>query len=326
MNWAGKGAATLKGPWLPTYDAVAFVWFRLVTRARDLLDSLQAFEAGNFTLVLVDDNAGGRDLGREIAGGADYPCVVTMNPRGGRGSGWGSGAAAGILAALQTAVRLSDRQFVVKLDTDSLVIDAFSRRVVEAFRRQPETGIMGAYQFSPASDRESSSAPALEKLMRQWAVWRQTPLGGMALQVGYLGRYGRIRDVIRRALLNGYRLGEHCSGGGYAVSMRAVRALEREGFLDDPLLWLKTPLGEDTVLSLCVQAAGFSIQQNEAEREVFGVKHLGLLAAPEELAKRGYAIIHSVKDHKEHREAQTRAHFRQVRSAMRSGTPFCNVR
>lgn len=297
-----------------------------ITRACDLLDSLQAFEAGNFTLVLVDDHVGSRDLNREIAGEANYPCLVTTNPRSGRGSGWGSGAAAGTLAALQAVAQLPDHEFVVKLDTDSLVIDAFSKRVAEEFRRQPELGIMGAYQFSPASARSCSSAPALEKLLRQCAVWRRTPLGGMALQVGYLGRYGRIRNVIRRALLNGYRLGEHCSGGGYAMSMKAVRTLKKEGLLDDPLLWLATPLGEDTVLSLCVQAAGFLIQQGETEREVFGVKHQGLLAAPQELIERGYAIIHSVRDYNGYREDQTRAYFRKLRSTTWAGAPFCRLR
>jgi hypothetical protein len=297
-----------------------------IVRARDLLDSLQAFEAGNYTLVLVDDHVGGRNLGQEVASNAGLPCVVIMNPRRGRGDGWGSGAAAGTLAALQAAAQLPDHDFVVKLDTDSLVIGTFSKRVADEFRRQPELGIMGAYQFSPASERERSSAPALEKLLRQWAVWRRTPLGGMAVQVGCLGRYGRIRNVIRRALLNGYRLGEHCSGGGYALSMRAVQALKNEKLLDDPLLWLKTPLGEDTVISLCVQAAGFLIQQGETEREVFGVKHLGLMATPEQLMHRGYAVIHSVKDHNEHREDQTRAYFKQLRSVVRPGARFCKLR
>ena len=143
-----------------------------IVRARDLLDSLQRFEAGNYTLVLVDDHAGGRDLGREVVGGADLRWVVTTNPRRGRGDGWSSGAAAGTLAALRVAAQLPEHEFVVKLDTDSLVIDTFSERVANSFRRQPELGIMGAYQFSPASDRDRSSAPALEKLLRQWAVWR----------------------------------------------------------------------------------------------------------------------------------------------------------
>ena len=297
-----------------------------VVRARDLLDSLQTFEAGNYTLVLVDDRLQGRNLGQEVAGDGDIPCAVITNPRRGRGDGWSSGAAAGTLAALQAAAHLADHDFVVKLDTDSLVIDTFSPRVAEQFRRRPELGIMGAYQFSPASDRDRSSAPALEKLLRQWAVWRRTPLGGMSVQVGCLGRYGRIRNVVRRALLNGYRLGEHCSGGGYAISMRAVRALKREKYLDDPLLWLKTPLGEDTVLALCVQATGFLIQQGETEREVFGVKHLGLMAAPEQLIKRGYAIIHSVKDYNGCREEQTRAYFKQLRSVARPGARFCKLR
>lgn len=285
-----------------------------IVRARDLLDSLQAFEAGNYTLVLVDDHVVGRNLDQAVIGEADIPYLLVTNPRRGRGDGWSSGAAAGTLAALRLVAQLADHKFVVKVDTDSLVINAFSKRVSDGFRRQPELGIMGAYQFSPGSARDRSSAPALEKLLRQWTVWRRTPLGGMTVQVGVLGRYGRIRNVIRRALLNGYRLGEHCSGGGYAMSMRAVRALREEGLLNDPLLWLKTPLGEDTVISICVQAAGFLIQQSENQDEVFGVKHLGLPAAPEQLMERRYAIIHSVKDHNEHREDQTRAYFRQLRS------------
>ena len=297
-----------------------------IVRARDLLDSLQAFEAGNYTLVLVDDQVGGRNLDREVVGNAGIPCVVITNPRRGRGDGWSSGASAGILAALRTVVELLDHEFAIKLDTDSLVIDAFSRRVADRFRRQPELGIMGAYQFSPASDRDCSSAPALEKLLRQWAVWRRTPLGGMTLQAACLGRYGRIRNVIRRALLNGYRLGEHCAGGGYAIPMRVVGALKNAKLLDDPLLWLKTPLGEDTVLSLCVQAAGFLIQQGETDREVFGVKHLGLIAAPEQLMARGYAIIHSVKDHNGYREDGTRAYFRRLRSPAWSDARVCKLR
>lgn len=297
-----------------------------VVRARDLLDSLQAFEAGNYTLVLVDDHVGGRNLCEEVAGGGGFPCVAITNPRCGRGDGWGSGAAAGTLAALQVASQFPDHEFVIKLDTDSLVIDAFSDRVAHEFRCRPELGLLGAYQFSPAWDRDRSSAPALEKLLRQWAVWRRTPLGGMAVQVGCLGRYGCIRNVIRRALLNGYRLGEHCSGGGYAISMHAVRALKKEKLLDDPLLWLKTPLGEDTVLALCVQAAGFLIQQGEAQREVFGVKHRGLMDAPEQLLKRGYAIIHSVKDHDRCREEQTRAYFKRLRPVGRPGAGFCKRR
>lgn len=105
-------------------------------------------------------------------------------------------------------------------------------------------------------------------------------------------------------------------GGGYAVSARALAALTTGGHLSDPLAWLWTPCSEDIVVTLCVTALGQRASDLNGDGEPFGVQAVGLADTPERLVERGYGIIHSVKDHGDRRETETRAFFR----ARRAGT------
>jgi hypothetical protein len=281
-------------------------------RARDVVESLIAYEPENFTLVLVDDVPSGRPLVEQISPQIRERTIYLKNPRNGKGSGWCAGTTAGFFAALERISELPC-EFVLKIDTDSLIIGKFAEKVDARFRKVPSIGILGAYQFSPARMKDRASSPALEKLLRQVTVWRRTPLGGPALQVALFGKYRRIRDIIRKAILNGYRLGEHCSGGGFAVSASCLRAMRNAGLLEQPTMWLRTPLGEDTVVALCAASVEYGIQSYEGKGDPFGCKHFGLPDTPERLAEAGYSIIHSVKDHGKQSEEAIRAYFRQRR-------------
>jgi hypothetical protein len=283
-----------------------------VERARDAIESLIAYEPENFTLFLVDDVPSGRPLVEKISPQIRERTVYLKNPRNGKGSGWCAGTTAGLLTALKRVSELPI-EFVLKIDTDSLIIGEFSKKIAARFQKVPNTGILGAYQFSPARLKDRSSSPALEKLLRQVTVWRRTPLGGPALQLALFGKYRRIRDIIRKAIVNGYRLGEHCSGGGLAVSASCVRAMRDAGLLDDPTMWLRTPLGDDTVVALCAATVEFGIQGFEGKGDPFACKHVGLPDTPERLAEAGCSIIHSVKDHGKQREEAIRTYFRQRR-------------
>src|SRR4051794_5888881 len=97
-------------------------------RARDVVDSLCAYEGDRFILYLVDDDLHGRPLGEQIASELvrQNRVVQIINPRMGRGCGWGPGTAAGVLAALAHIADHQDISFVLKLDTDSLVIGEFA--------------------------------------------------------------------------------------------------------------------------------------------------------------------------------------------------------
>jgi hypothetical protein len=284
-----------------------------IERAKDTIESLNAYEPGRFRLFLVDDAPIGPHLPELVAPKIKNEIVYLKNPRNRKGSGWGAGAAAGVLHALRRVVEMGPVDFVLKIDTDTLVIGPFSERIFSFFSDSPMAGILGVYQFSPQRLADRTSTPALEKLLRQITVWRRTPAGGPALQVAFWGKYGRIRNIIRRALLNGYRLGEHCSGGAYAVSPNCLHALNEAGLLAEPTLWLQTPLGEDQVAALSAASVEFGIGTFDPEHEVFAVRHLGLPYPPEELVKRGYSIIHSVKDYEGQREVDIRAYFRKRR-------------
>lgn len=283
-----------------------------VERARDLLAALSHFEKDRFALVLVEDRSPPRPLTMLIAPELADRTYRVVNPRRNKGGGLGAGLAAGVLAGLHDAVELPGWEFVLKLDTDSLVIAPFADEIGRIFTDNPEVGIVGAYQFSPAQKVDRTSTPALEKLLRQITIWRRTPASGPALQLAFWGKYKRIRNILRRALLNGYRLGEHCSGGGYAVSRKCVEAFRQNGLLAEPTLWLQVPLSEDGISALCAAASGFSLR-DDSDR-LFGVQHRGLPAQKEVLMAQHRAIIHSIKDHGEQREAEIRDYFRRLRS------------
>ena len=286
-----------------------------IERARDVVESLAAYERDRFILYLIDDDLRGRRLGEQIAPdlARQNRVVQLRNPRKGRGCGWGPGTAAALLAGLRQVADHQDVAFAVKLDTDSLVINQFAEKVVEKFRDCPQAGVLGSYQFSPAKMSDRTSTPALEKLLRQFTIWRRTPAGGVAIQMAFWGKYKRMRNVLRQAILNGYRLGEHCAGGGYAVSMACIRAMRAAGLLDDPVLWLQAPLGDDPLLGLLCAAAGFELASFDAAGEPFAVRHRGLPDIPERLIERGHSIVHSLKDHAQQKEGGLRSFFREHR-------------
>ena len=302
-----------------------------IERARDTVESLLAYEGDRFVLYLIDDDLSGRPLGEQIAPELvrQNRVIQILNPRKGRGCGWGPGTAAALLAALGHVADHQDVAFALKLDTDSLVINGFSEKVAAKFRDCPQAGVLGTYQFSPAKMKDRTSTPALEKLLRQFTIWRRTPAGGIAVQMAFWGKYKRMRNVLRQAILNGYRLGEHCAGGGYAVSIACIRALRTQGLLDDPVLWLQAPLGDDPLLGLLSAAAGFELESFDAEGEPFAVRHRGLPDTPERLIERGHSIIHSLKDYAQQREEGLRSFFRehrkrtaQVPAPRRDGIPY----
>jgi len=287
-------------------------------RMQDTLESLEAFEAGNYDLFLVDDD--NDNLARQILDRLPNTirntATVLRNPRNGRGSGVQSGAAVGIIAGLGRASKVNRFDFFLKLDADALVIKPFSVRVKALLAASPDCGIMGCYQFSPASARGRTSAPALEKLLRQVSVWRQTEMGRPAVQMAWWGRYGQIRNLIREAVLNGYRLGEHCQGGAYVVSPECARKLFDRGILGDPLVWIQTPLGEDVVMGLCTSAIGLKLGDINQNEHLFAVKHRGLPASPERLVEHGFSVIHSVKDYADQLEENIRGYFKAARTSL----------
>ena len=265
--------------------------------------------------MLIDDGADPAAL-RNVTLPLRTRTVILPNPRKGRGFGFTGGLTVGILSGLQWIEANCPVDFVLKMDPDSLVIAPFAKRLADLFSAHPSLAMAGSHRHHPNGTENDTGldwGPLIERLYRPLTFWKRNPYGRRRLQVGVLGRAREIRRIMRDALLNGYAFGDHCQGGGYAVSRHALKTFRAKGFFRDPLLFLDSPLTEDITLGLLAKSAGLKMKDFNQPGEVFGVKFKGLSAPPPELAARGYGVIHSVKDFEEVKESEVRGYFRDRR-------------
>lgn len=210
----------------------------------------------------------------------------------------------------------ADCGFVMKLDTDALIIAPFAEKILRTLAGRPDVGMVGLYnRMCDGSVRDQTSfRKMLGKLASPFAVWRNPPGWGY-LTVHLWGRGATIRRQITEAIRAGYRPAEFILGGAYAFTGEAVRRFAKHGFLDDPHLWLGTHFSEDVVLSMYVCATGLRLHGMTADGEPFAVQHYGLPDTPERLVERGYSVIHSVKSDARFSEAAIREFYRKRREA-----------
>jgi hypothetical protein len=291
-----------------------------LARLRDLTESLACFTGGDATLVVTDDDPTPRNLPSHVTWALER--VVSLPPA----------AAPAADAPPNDRMTSSTLRFMawlarsgcdygLKLDTDALVIGDFRPRIERAFSDQ-RAGILGACDRNRPGD-----AP---RDLRGWR--RRLLMYCLPVQVRLAGRQPRLvaalggpparqrrflAAAVRDARHHGYRLGEHCLGGAYAVSAAAARALAGAGMLENPLITAGTGLGEDVVLGLLVRAAGFDLISLVDLGDPFTLTHAGLPAPAAELVSRGHAIVHSVKFGDPAHERSVRAEF----AAMRGKSP-----
>jgi hypothetical protein len=270
-----------------------------LARARDSLASVRRHEPAAEP-VLVDDGPAARDLSALT----DGPVVRTAL-RGGWVPDRDSAMLAGTLAGLRAA-RSLDPAFVLKLDTDALVIAPFAEPIRAALAARPSAGLLGSY------DRLCTGAP------RDWSLW-DGPLAAAARPLRlFPRRHGsriprgwrrtraerrHVRTTLAAARARGYRPGEHCLGGAYAVAP----ALVASPLLDAWRPWVGTRLAEDVLLGILCRAAGLEPAGLVGPGEPFALAWRGLPAEPSRLLAAGHAIVHSVAGRE---EAELRAWFR----------------
>lgn len=287
-------------------------------RLPDLLESLWTYESTVDEIVILDDGARARPMPS-----APATCKLTRlpNARAGRGDGWSGGLCAGMIGGFQYlhSSAPASRRFILRIDTDALVIAPFARRVAQVFEQRPAVGMIGSYLVSPNGKPRGYEywGELLKDMLRPWLRGARRRRTGRPLPISLWGRPARLRRIIRRAMGQGYVLGQSVQGGAYAISMTAINRLADRGYLADPMLWLNTDLVEDVMMSMLVMASGMELMGFAANGEVFGVLHRGLPDVPERLLERGYGVIHSVRNDPRFSEGDIRVFFQNMRS--RSG-------
>lgn len=127
-----------------------------------------------------------------------------------------------------------------------------------------------------------------------------------------------ISRVIKRAIRNGYRVGDFIQGGGYALNAELLRRASVEGFISRPLDYLWQFFSEDVLATIICFAVRMNVDDCNQSGDVFGVAYSHLSGSPAELIAEDYAIIHSTKNAMTP-EAEITAYFRSVRDAHRAG-------
>lgn len=284
---------------------------REVERLHDLVDSIAAHEPLG-VLVLVDDHPQARHLDRGLSAPRTLQVVSLHHTR--PASIYyrrGKGICSAIMTGLKWAQANTDAAFALKLDTDSLVIGGYRQAIGERFAADPRLGMIGAYELEAHGEVRDWTIHhrALDELTRR-LVWRR-PRHTLRTWNAPLKR--RARRLLSEARERGYRPGEHCLGGGYAVSRRFLDAAADAGLMNDPMLWCAADLPEDVMVGLHVRALGFEFADMVDRGDVFGVRYIGLAFPPAELLARGHAIIHAVKNDPDLDEDEIRAFFREHR-------------
>ena len=288
---------------------------REIQRTADFLDSLVCSVPGGCLVVLVDDSVSSRKLTTVLSIPKEFELVSIPNPRMGKGHGWSGGLTVGILSGMAWIQKnRSDVGFVLKADTDTLILAPFAEKIQARFQELPDVGILGSYLREPNGKRRDNTGwvPSIRTFLS--AVC----LRGKYLQITLWGRPRKIKLALIEAMKNGYQLSEHCQGGGYAVRAEMLKRMDSRGYLDDPLSWLRSGLTEDVMMGLYTHAVGMRMADFNQPNEPFGVQYQGLPGRPEELLARGYSIIHSIKDHGDMKEDDTRAYFQRVRHPISS--------
>jgi glycosyltransferase involved in cell wall biosynthesis len=119
-------------------------------RLKRLLESLLRYEPTVQTIVIIDDRSG-QNFEAIVPAAATDRTVILPNPRNGRGYWWQGGLCVGLTEGLRWIGENRTVKFVVRLDTDALVISPFASRVSDAFDADPKIGLLGTwdkYAFS----------------------------------------------------------------------------------------------------------------------------------------------------------------------------------
>jgi cellulose synthase/poly-beta-1,6-N-acetylglucosamine synthase-like glycosyltransferase len=208
---------------------------------------------------------------------------------------------------------------VVKLDTDALVVAPFVDRVAAALDTD-RAGMAGTYrQHCDGSER--SVEPWDHRVGRRRFHIRPFReegfgIGPVRVRQAIWGEGAVVRRRIAEARRNGYRYGDHCLGGGYAVSRHFLERMAERGWFADWHAWIPYDIGEDVCIGIYVHAVDLDCVGANQPGQPFGVEYHTLPCSPAEIVDAGYAVIHSIKD-PAFGEPEVRAFF----AARRAGTP-----
>lgn len=298
-----------------------------IYRLNDLLSSIRAHEPSVDGIILVDHGATERNFSPVITRFPDLrleiikPCFQHDH-----GTWRGAGCVAN-LASLKVIIDGMNPDFVLKLDTDALVIGPFGEQLSTILVNNDSLGIVGTlgtscnmekrtYAFDTVSKRRFDAAFDVSRRLRNG--WQCLDNKDMARWNIFGPRqaaaFRSVCDELQGTLPPDFS-GQHCQGGAYGISKEFILRMTNKGYLNDALRWLYIPIDEDKMMGAYCSSVGLALGDLSRSGEPFGVQNVGLAYGPREMLDRGYKIIHSVRNDAAMSENDLRRFFKTARSS-----------
>jgi hypothetical protein len=270
-------------------------------RFHELLDSLWTYEPNARLCLAIDSSPEPRDLPLSpLWNGCRF--ITLQAPYRGQGKPLFGRLSAGILLALRTLLREDPFEFVLRMDTDALIIGPFRDAVRGFIAQHPEAGIVGTLG---CTCRREAPYFGYEKtaVSHVFAALDALPVAACP----------RIREHARLAVANGYVGIEYCQGGAYVLPYETLYRMSSAGCLDFQEDWLPLAVPEDVMMGMYTRTVGLRSLDFSLPGEPFGNHHRGLAYSPSEMVRRGNSLIHSTKRDSNYTESHIRRYFRARR-------------
>jgi hypothetical protein len=285
-------------------------------RFHDLLDSLLRYEQGARLCVAIDSSPHARNVRPRRAGVCRF--ITLRNLYQGQGEPLMGRLSASLLTGFDLIRRMGPFDFVLRADTDALIIGKFRDAVSRFLERHPQTGMLGTLGFTCRRDSPhygcektavSDVVTALEDAPREAVAG------------------ARIEAHLQAARRNGYAGKEYCQGGIYVLPFRTLERMSARGCFEHVEDWLPLEAPEDVMMGMFARTAGLECSDFSGRGEPFAANWRGLAYSPREMLHRGHALIHSLKNDPQHGERALRRFFRNQRESGRKyAMSACSVK
>lgn len=273
---------------------------------RDTVESILHFTTPSRRIIILDDS--GKESGKALRN--IFPDIIVLKTP--RSCGKNAGLYLNLSLGFEFAHKRFDYSVILRLDTDALVIgNAPEEDAIHYFRQNPEAGIIGSYRIDCNGEPRDFSGPR-ERLKKEIDLYSLYSEPRRLRGVMFL------RKMVRKGMLRGYELGEHCLGGAYFISRECVSRLYQNKLLSRrEIQWSK--LQEDHIFGLLIHTLGLRHGDFATGNLPMGLRWRGLPCAPDELLARGKKVTHSTRFYNGMTEEQIREFFGNQRKKARFG-------
>lgn len=271
----------------------------------DTLRSIKRFADPRHRLLLVDDSAAGLGA-RAKEAMPEIDVLVLREPGGDATYDVDGGFFVKVARTIRYATTTYSFQALMRLDTDALMCNpGADTRAIELLGSDPRLGMLGSFRIRCDGHNRAADFPRLGNTVRRMERSPDEELASV------------MRSLVSEACANGYEYGEHVLAPGSVMSRAACEALSAYPLYGDER-FAKAELCDDHLHSIFIRAVGLESGDFACDDLPIGVWSENIQWSPEELVRRGKAVVHSVRGYGDWGEDAVRAEFRRLAAVPRS--------